>query len=71
MLSEKDLGENGMNHPKSRSSSKEGRALYLVELERDPVCFYQTTINSEKYCFPIKRIEDRETIQKLNKNIQK
>jgi len=41
MLSEKDLGESGMNftfsHPKSRSSSKEGHALCLVGLKRDPV----------------------------------
>jgi len=38
MLSEKDLGESGMNHlSKSQSSSKEGHALCLVELERDPV----------------------------------
>jgi len=40
ILSKKDLGESGMNlsaHPKSRSSSKEGHALCLVGLERDPV----------------------------------
>jgi len=39
MLSEKDLGESGttFSHPKSRSSSKEGHALCLMGLERNPV----------------------------------
>ena len=48
------------SHPKSRSSSKDGHALCLVGLERDPV-LWAFTKQRDKFrgvLFPIRRIED-------------
>ena len=50
-----------LHHPKSRSSFKEGHALCLVGLERDPVIWAFTKQRDDKFreiLFPIRRIED-------------
>ena len=75
ILSEKDFGKTEwttFNHPKSQSSSKEGHALCLVGLERDPVLWAFTKQRDDKFrevLFPIRRNEDWTAIEQKRPEI--